>query len=616
MEVMMNALKGRVSSDLNDLVNRTYSPFTVAVNSFPLPHKFRILHIDSYDGVKDPLDHLETFKTLMYLQGVAYEIMCRAFPTTLKGPTRVWFSRLTLNSISTFKELSAQFTIHFIGGHRYKKFTACLMSIKQREDETLKTYITRFNKEALSINEVDDKILVAAFTNGLQKGKFLFSLYKNNLKTMSEVLYRAIKYMNDEDTLQAQEEKPRKRERPEDERQDQGRKKPRTRDRRDERRSKPPGGRFTSFTPLTTPIDQVLMQIKDEGALTFPGKLKGDPSKRSRDKYCRFHRDYGHDTADCYDLKQQIEALIRQGKLQKFVSKERTDPPRQEQPLRWDNDRPRPLIGDIRMIVGGTTTGSSKKARKTYLRMVQNVQLTGPVLVDNGSLIDILYYPAFQQMRIGREQLIPTNALLVDFGGTMVFPLSAITLFVTVGNYPQQITKDVTFLVVDCSSAYNAILGQPTLNSWKAATSAYHLMIKFPTDYRVGELSENQMATRECYVAMMKMKDHLQAMSIEEHQSTMEPIEQLEEILLDASAPDRTTKIGTFASPVVRQALTAFLKKNQDVFAWSHEDMPGIDPSVMVHRLNVSPSFPPVRQKKRVFTSERDRAIAEEVCKL
>ena len=72
---------------------------------------------------------------------------------------------------------------------------------------------------------------------------------------------------------------------------------------------------FTSFTPLTAPIDQVLMQIKDEGTLTFPGKLKGDPSKRPRDKYCSFHRDRGHDTVDCYDLKQQIEALIRQGKL-------------------------------------------------------------------------------------------------------------------------------------------------------------------------------------------------------------------------------------------------------------------------------------------------------------
>ena len=101
----------------------------------------------------------------------------------------------------------------------------------------------------------------------------------------------------------------------------------RTGDRRDDRRFKPLMRKFTSFTPLTAPIDQVLMQIKDEGALTFLGKLKGDPNKRSKDKYFHFHYDHGHDIADCYDLKQQIEAFIRQGKLQKFVSRERADPP-------------------------------------------------------------------------------------------------------------------------------------------------------------------------------------------------------------------------------------------------------------------------------------------------
>ena len=184
------------------------------------------------------------------------------------------------------------------------------------------------------------------------------------------------------------------------------------------------------------------------------------------------------------------------------------------------------------MIIGGTaTTGSSKKAQKTYLRMVQNVQLTGSVpkiarrespiigfseedarhlhhphddalvvsvwvgdynvhrmLVDNGSLADILYYPTFQQMGINRARLTPTNAPLVGFRGTRVHPLGAITLSVMVGDYPQQISQDVTFLVVDCSFAYNGILGRPTLNSWKAATSTYHLMIKFPTEYGIREL--------------------------------------------------------------------------------------------------------------------------------
>ena len=80
-------------------------------------------------------------------------------------------------------------------------------------------------------------------------------------------------------------------------------------------------------------------------------------------------------------------------------------------------------------------------------------------MVDNGSSADILYYPAFQQKWIDRERLVPTNAPLVGFGGTKVYPLGAITLPVTIGDYPQQITRDVTFLVVNYSSAYNAIIG-------------------------------------------------------------------------------------------------------------------------------------------------------------
>ena len=106
MEVMMNALKGWVSNDFEDLVNRIDSPFTISINSLPLPQKFRMPQIESNDGVKDPLDHLETFKILMYLQGIPDEIMCKAFPITLKGPARIWFSRLMPNSINTFKELS------------------------------------------------------------------------------------------------------------------------------------------------------------------------------------------------------------------------------------------------------------------------------------------------------------------------------------------------------------------------------------------------------------------------------------------------------------------------------------------------------------------------------
>ena len=104
------------------------------------------------------------------------------------------------------------------------------MNIKQWEEEMLRSYITRFNKEALLIDEANNKILVTAFTNGLRKGKFLFSLYKNDPKTMSNVLYREIKYINVEDALLALEEKPKKKERQEETRQDKGQKTTRTGD--------------------------------------------------------------------------------------------------------------------------------------------------------------------------------------------------------------------------------------------------------------------------------------------------------------------------------------------------------------------------------------------------
>ena len=76
-------------------------------------------------------------------------------------------------------------------------------------------------------------------------------------------------------------------------------------------------------------------------------------------------------------------------------------------------------------------------------------------------------------------------------------------------------------------------------------------MIKFPIEYGVGELRENQVAACECYVAMMEMDDHLQAMNVEEHRMATKPIEKLEEILLDNSKIDRTTKIGTLANPAL-----------------------------------------------------------------
>ena len=185
-----------------------------------------------------------------------------------------------------------------------------------------------------------------------------------------------------------------------------------------------------------------------------------------------------------------------------------------------------------------------------------------------------------------------------------VQPVGTITLPVVVGSCPQQITKKVNFLVVDCSSSYNAIIGRPTLNNWKAVTSTYHLSVKFPTEYGVGQVQGVQLATRECYLAMLATDEQNQTMNIEERRVVTEPIEVLENVLLQENDPEKFIIIGTSLKEKAKKVLVQFLRKSIDVFVWSHDDMLGIDPNVITHRLNVYPSSKPVRQKKRVFVAE------------
>jgi len=93
-------------------------------------------------------------------------------------------------------------------------------------------------------------------------------------------------------------------------------------------------------------------------------------------------------------------------------------------------------------------------------------------------------------------------------------------------------------------------------------------------------------------------------MNIEERRTMVESIEVLEDVPLDESYPEKFTKIGTSMEEKKKQDLVQFLKKSTNVFAWSHENIPGIDPSLITHRLNVSPSYKPIRQKRRVFALE------------
>ena len=166
------------ANPVEDLVHRTDSSFTTSINGHPLPPKFKMPSLDSYDGARDPFDHIATFKTTMHLQGVPDEIMCRAFPTTLKGPTRVWFRKIPPNTVSSFENLSKLFVNNFIGEQRHKRSSSSLLTIEQEENESLHSFITRFNREALTMDKVDDKLLLAAFHNRVNSDLFIHKLYE------------------------------------------------------------------------------------------------------------------------------------------------------------------------------------------------------------------------------------------------------------------------------------------------------------------------------------------------------------------------------------------------------------------------------------------------------
>ena len=131
MDELRSAIKEKTEQSVDRLVRATDSPFTTVVLECPVPPKFRLPQLESFNGLKDPQDHFNTFKTTLGLQQSPDEILCCSFPTTLKGAAREWFTKLPTSSVDIFEQLSNAFLCHFIGGQRPKRSTDHLLTVRQ-----------------------------------------------------------------------------------------------------------------------------------------------------------------------------------------------------------------------------------------------------------------------------------------------------------------------------------------------------------------------------------------------------------------------------------------------------------------------------------------------------
>ncbi|XP_020589864.1 uncharacterized protein LOC110031139 [Phalaenopsis equestris] len=278
----------------------------------------------------------------------------------------------------------------------------------------------------------------------------------------------------------------------------------------------------------------ILMTIKDEQAVKWSQPLK--PNSRNQEQYCHFHRSRDHTTEACKLLKDEIERLIQQGYLGRFIQNKLDGSDNAHtggQQTQRQQHGSHLVVGEIQTIAGGSLLNDQvffiipgepmqRKLRlksKTFVDsdlegvqaphqdpLVISAGIGEPcynvkrILIDNGSSVNVFFYSTFLCLGLTRERLQPKSGSLYSFDNQPVRIEGTINLHVVLGDFPRQITNSIQFIVIKSESAYNANFGKPLQSIFGIVTSVTHLKLKFPTSPWIGVVRGDQQITQSCYV--------------------------------------------------------------------------------------------------------------------
>ncbi|XP_074351631.1 uncharacterized protein LOC141690756 [Apium graveolens] len=393
------------------------------------------------------------------------------------------------------------------------------MGIVQGAKESLREYLNQFMKEALKVLDLDDKVAMIALQQGTRDEFFKMSLAKRPPESMLQQQYRARKYIKVEESMKkivVNNEPTGNKKRKTDQEYDAKDKYPRIGKNSDSSSSKKnQQPRFAEYARLNTPRSQILMEIEKDKDFKWPKPLRGDPEKRDKSRYRRFHKDVGHDTDDYRQLKDEIEYLIRRGKFERFTKGEEAGGQKRDNDRRDDdrrgNDRdrnPQPRGPVINMISGGpTAAGTTRNSRKAYAREVMSI-VGEPSKRSKSEMMLEFGDPDLEGLKFPQDDPLviipiigncPVMRFLVDNGASV-----DILFHDTFREEPREATQMLNFQFIKATSTYNAIMGRTGIHAFKSVPSTYHMVLKFPTRNGVGEARGDQKMARSCYVAALR----------------------------------------------------------------------------------------------------------------